>query len=61
MYPLEYNSANSTDDYFLYLVDLDSLVARDLPVTAGFNFSYQKIKRIFSNIPVGERRRHCRI
>lgn len=53
MYPLEYNSTNSTDDCFLYLVDLDSLVARDLPVTAGFNFSYEKIKRIFSNIPLG--------
>ena len=44
------NATNSNDDSYLYLIDMDVLSYKDIPVTAGFHISYEKLKDIFSGV-----------
>lgn len=54
MYPLTGCVVSGSDEAYLYLVDLDTLSYTDIPATAGFHISYQKLKTIFSGVSLEE-------
>lgn len=54
MYSLTDYTVDGHDDALLYLIDVDSLSYKNIPVTAGFHISYEKLKGIFRNIPFTE-------
>ncbi len=51
LYPAtDYAANSSSDDAYLYLIDVDTLTYKDIPVTAGFDISTRKLKEIFAGI-----------
>lgn len=50
MYFIPGNAASGSNDTYLYLINLDALSHKDIPVTAGFYLNYQKLKDVFSGI-----------
>lgn len=50
MYSLADYVLPGSDDGYLYLINMNALTSRNVPATAGFHFSYSKLKRIFSGV-----------
>lgn len=50
MYPLSDFVVSGSDDAYLYLINMNALTYHDIPATAGFHFSYSKLKNIFSGV-----------
>lgn len=50
MYSLEDYVVPSSDDAYLYLINMNALTSRNVPATAGFHFSYSRLKKIFSGV-----------
>lgn len=46
----DYVANNSSDDAYLYLIDVDTLTYKDIPVTAGFHISSRQLQEIFSGV-----------
>lgn len=53
MYPLGSFVASGSDDAYLYLINMNALTYRNIPATAGFHISYDKLKHIFSGVSLG--------
>lgn len=50
LYFISGNSSSSNNDTYLYLININTLSYKDLPVTAGFHLSSQELNEIFSGI-----------
>lgn len=55
LYPMtDYISNSSSDDAYLYLIDVDTLTYKDLAVTAGFDISARHLKEIFGGVSLND-------
>lgn len=46
----DYVANSSSDDAYLYLIDVDTLTYKDIPVTAGFHISSRQLQEIFDGV-----------